>query len=262
MTQVRVENFLAEAAAPHHAAIADAIARNAGLSVGQLEQRALSELDAVVADPAPALLFLCGLPYTRLRDRGAPLEPLAAPVPLGSRYADAPVYFSDLVVRAGCEATCAAELGGALVAINDEESLSGFVLPLAELAQLGLEGAFRRTVRTGSHRRSLELLLSGDADAAAIDSTVLHLERRRQPRIADLRIIESFGPAPSPPVVLANGTQAMYDALAEGFRVLPGTKSGKRIVSRAGFSAYARITDAHYNSVREMDRRVRALRGS
>lgn len=259
--ELRVENFLAEAAAPHHAAIADAIAGSAGLATGHLTQRGLDELDAVVSDPAPALLFLCGLPYTRLRDRGAPLEPLGAPVPLGSRSGGAPVYFSDLVARAGLQATGVAGLEGALVAINDEDSLSGFVLPLAELAKRGLEGAFERTVRTGSHRRSLELLLSGGADAAPIDSTVLYLEGRREPRIADLRVVDSLGPAPSPPVVLAHGTRTLRDGLRAGLLALSSTGHGTEILAGAGFSSYASVKDADYDPVRAMDARVRALLG-
>jgi phosphonate transport system substrate-binding protein len=257
--ELRVENFLAEAAAPHHAAIAEAIARDARIAVGRLRQRRLGELDEVVAAPGPALLFLCGLPYTRLRDAGTPLELLAAPVPVGPRYAGHPVYFSDLVIRPGCEAGGPAELDGALVAINEEESLSGFVLPLAELEKAGLQAVFRRRVRSGSHRRSLRLLLAGRADVAAVDSTVLHLEGKLQPPVADLRVVHSFGPAPSPPVLLVHGTPALRDELTAGLLALEATPSGQHILREAGYGAYASVTDVDYRSVRELDARVSAL---
>jgi ABC-type phosphate/phosphonate transport system substrate-binding protein len=180
-------------------------------------------------------------------------------VPLGRRYAGAPVYFSDLVIRPGYEAESPAELGGALVAFNEEESLSGFVLPLAELEEAGLEGIFRRHVRSGSHRRSLRLLLGGRADAAAIDSTVLHLEGKLQPPVAELRVVHSFGPAPSPPVVLLHGTAALREELTAGLLALDADRGGRHMLREAGYRAYATVTDADYRDVREMDARVSAL---
>ena len=42
--------------------------------------------------------FCCGLLY---RQRERVLEPLAAPVPRGARYGARPVYFADIVARAG-----------------------------------------------------------------------------------------------------------------------------------------------------------------
>lgn len=44
--------------------------------------------------------WICGLPYVRKADQPRPtIELLAAPVMQGARYANRPVYFSDVVVR-------------------------------------------------------------------------------------------------------------------------------------------------------------------
>ena len=102
------------------------------------------------------------------------------------------------MLRRGLVAGSAADLRDPLMAYNGEDSLSGWVLPRAALAPRGLvEPLYARTVRSGSHHRSLELLDAGEADAAAIDSTVLALEVRARPSFGELPVLEQLGPAPA-----------------------------------------------------------------
>ena len=90
------------------------------------------------------------------------------------------------------------------------------MLPYASLIGRGLAAPlYDGAIETGSHRRSLELLASGELDAAAIDSTVLALEARADPAFAALRVLERLGPAPIPPVVLVNGDPALAAALRD-----------------------------------------------
>ena len=77
------------------------VAEQTGVSVEHLRETPLAQLPAVVAGP-PALLFVCGLPYTRMRDAGAPVEPLAAPVPEDE---DGAFYRADLLVAPGAQET-------------------------------------------------------------------------------------------------------------------------------------------------------------
>jgi len=46
---------------------------------------------------AVRVLWLCGLPYVDMAENS--LELLAVPIPVGERYRDRAVYFSDLIVR-------------------------------------------------------------------------------------------------------------------------------------------------------------------
>ncbi len=72
---------------------------------------------------------VCGLQYVLAMDRGeAPgVELLAAPVMAAPRYADQPVYFSDVVVRTDSPAHSLADLRGATWAYNERTSHSGDV---------------------------------------------------------------------------------------------------------------------------------------
>lgn len=255
MTPLRLYSFLGEAARPHYADVGELVARAAGCEPTALEEPGLRRLDEVVAAPGPALLFLCGLPYVRLRDGNAPVEAIAAAVPSGE---PAPRYFADLVVREGLAASSAADLVGLRIGFNGRDSLSGYVLPSWGLIPRGLAlPLYDGAIETGSHRRSLALLAAGEIDAAGIDSTVLALEARDDPAIAALRVLERLGPAPIPPVVLVNGDPALAGALREALVSLDQHVIGRRALTLGLIERYVETSDGAYDAVREMDGAVR-----
>ena len=80
MPALAVHSFLGQAARPHYEAVRRRVAEAAGVTVAPLRETPLADLPGG-RRRATRLLFVCGLPYTRMRDGGAPIEPLAAPVP-------------------------------------------------------------------------------------------------------------------------------------------------------------------------------------
>jgi ABC-type phosphate/phosphonate transport system substrate-binding protein len=116
--------------------------------------------------------FLCSPSYLYLRAQARPSVEL---VPAGfvfrdRRAAGRPVYFSEVVVRSDHSAREFADLAGSVWGYNDECSLSGYFSALQKLSELGCDGSFfGRRVRTGSHLESVEAVLSGAIDGAAID---------------------------------------------------------------------------------------------
>ncbi len=256
MTALRVHSFLGEILRPHFSAVAVLAARAAGYESAPLDEPGLDRLDEVVAAPGPALLFLCGLPYTRVRAAGAPLEAIAGAVPHGE---PGPRYFSAFVVRDGLEAGSAADLVGLRVGLNGRDSLSGYVLPHAELERRGLGDAlYDHAIETGSHRRSLDLLIAGELDAAGIDSTMLPLEARSDPGVAALRVLERLGPAPVPPVVLLNGDPELAGRLQAALVALVADDAGRHALALGLVDRFAEVEDADYDVVRAMDRALRA----
>jgi phosphonate transport system substrate-binding protein len=254
VTTLRVHSFLGEVLRPHFAAVSQLVAEAAGYDVAELDEPGLDGLDRTVAAPGPALLFLCGLPYTRLHDAGAPIEAIAGAVPQGE---PGPCYFSAFVVRDGLEARSAADLVGLRVGLNGRDSLSGYVLPHAELAGRGLGNAlYDHAIETGSHRRSLDLLVAGELDAAGIDSTMLPLEARDDPAVGALRVLERLGPAPVPPVVLLNGGPELARALRAALVGLAEHDAGRRALALGLVERFAEVEDADYDVVRAMDREL------
>ncbi len=153
--------------------------------------------------------FLCSPSYLYLRSRPVPSVDL---VPAGFVFQDErargrPVNFSDLVVRADHPAQEFGDLAGSTWGYNDACSLSGYFAALQKLSEMGTTGAFfGQRICTGSHDASIEAILNGTIDSAAIDSTVLARIGRRHPeQRAQLRTVDSWGPFPVQPIVVRRG---------------------------------------------------------
>src|SRR5437868_11207800 len=120
------------------------------------------------------------------------------------RYANKPVYYSDVIVHRESQFRTFDDLRGATWAYNEPGSHSGYNLVRYHLALKGTAaGYFGRVVESGSHQDSLQLILERAIDATAIDSTVLEMEVARNPSIVDdFRTIAALGPSPAPPWVV------------------------------------------------------------
>jgi phosphonate transport system substrate-binding protein len=201
--------------------------------------------------------FICGLPYTIRVDGAAepPLALLAAPVMAGSRYAGRPVYYSDVVVRRDTPYCTFADLRGASWACNEPGSFSGHLITCYELARRG-EGSryFGSIVYSGSHLRSLAMVLAGEVAATAIDSTVLELACRQQPHLAgQLRVVEVFGPAPIPPAVISTRVApGLRSQLGEKLQQMHQNEDGAAVLAAAGVARFTAVADADYDPIRQI----------
>jgi phosphonate transport system substrate-binding protein len=206
------------------------------------------------------VLWLCGLPYVHKAELAeSSMELLAVPVPLGKRYQGRPVYFSDVVVRRENPARCMDDLRGTVWAYNEPRSHSGFNVVRAYLAdRREWNGFFTRVVEAGAHSRSLELILSGAVDGAAIDSMVLEWFGRRQTELMKrLRVVETIGPSPIPPWVIS---RRMPEELRARVRVallrMHLDRNGRRILQRANFERFIEGRDGDYDPIRRMAARA------
>lgn len=185
--------------------------------------------DDPFADGRADVGFICA---PSVRFLGEEVTVLPSPVPADPRANGRPVYFADVVVRAGSGLCAFDELRGKTWAYNDPNSKSGW---FSMIERAGGPDFFERCIQSGSHLRSIELVAAGDADAAAIDSNVLRLNRRD-----DLRVIESWGPfAIQPAVVRA----AIDDATKQRIASALLTMHEQHAESMASFG-FARFADA------------------
>ena len=247
---ITIVSLLSDNARPTCQRIADYLSAHAGVRATlvtgmpwQAQQQLLDQGKAEVG-------FICGLPYVRKVER---FELLAAPVMRAPRYQGRPVYFSDVIVRHDSPFRSFADLRGATWAYNEPGSFSGCVGPLAHLAALGEKsGYFGRAVESGAHLRSLELIAEGTVDASAIDTTVMELELRRRPELAaQFRVVDTIGPSPIPPVVIARGVapeikRRLRDALLH----MHEDREGQVILSDGMLARFVAVHDADYDDIR------------
>lgn len=202
--------------------------------------------------------WVCGLPYVQEADAPQPaIDLLAAPVMRHRRYRDRPIYYSDVIVRKADRYRQFMDLRGARWAFNEPHSHSGYNVTRFHLAQLGApQGFFKSVVQAGSHQASILMVLDGSADAAAIDSTVLEIEQRSRPEIrAGLRVIDSLGPSPSPPLVIRRGVDpGLRRAILGLLLEIHLDRLAQGVLRRAGIKRFAVVEDRSYDPIRAMAR--------
>lgn len=248
---MRAYAFLGGALFVYQCAVVGELNRRLGLEISVPVERDLAELEAIAA-AEPALLFLCGLPYVRARDAGLPLEPLAAPVSLN--YADsAPGYRSLLLGSPRLAGSTLEQLTVLRLGINSYDSMSGWVLPAGE--GMPLE-RFASTTITGTHRRSMDLLLTGELDASPIDSMLLDGEAIAMPAFAELPVLATYGPSPSPPVVLVGDDLELAQRLRLTLASLHDDQRGQDALALGCMARFEPMHDGDYNWIRECDRRA------
>jgi phosphonate transport system substrate-binding protein len=198
--------------------------------------------------------WTCGSYYVKLMARPEPnIELLAAPVMAAARYGDRPVYFSDVVVRADSPFRRFDDLRGVTWAINEPGSHSGHGAVALYLRQLGLDWSyFGRVVVSGAHRRSLALILTGQVQASALDSTVLEEALHREPELADrIRVIAAIGPHPIPPLLVQKHVPpAQRQALRRLLLSLHHDPSGRDLLAQAHMARFAEVSAADYDPLR------------
>ncbi len=203
--------------------------------------------------------FLCGLLYTKMPVQTRPVELLAAPIVIGKRYAGKPLYYSDVIVRRDSAYTSFDALQGTRWAFNEEASHSGYNVVSYSLLQRGRTfDFFGSTHKTGSHAVSIQAVLNGQADGAAIDSHVLDVEFQQRPELArQLRVIEMLGPSTIPPIVAStridvqtrNRIQEILCTMHEDVEGVKGLHTGL-------IEQFVVVGDEQYDDVRCMYERV------
>ena len=196
---------------------------------------------AALDQAPPGVVWLCGLETVVRQDDGRlPARIVAAPIFPGH---DSPVYDSVIVARGEWAGAGLEDLGGVTLAINQAGSWSGHHALRAHIVHRGLgQRVGGRTIETGSHEASIDALLRGDADVAAIDETVWAARIARDPEAATLRVIERTAPQPAPPFSIVDGLDVGLDAALREALVT---------ASVPGLKGIAPASDADYAIFRE-----------
>jgi phosphonate transport system substrate-binding protein len=257
-SMLKTVSYLAPNWFAYYQAVTDALARSLSVEI-QLQQGVCDPLvDPLLLQDQLDLAFICGLPAMRYHHaHPQQLQVLATPVLTGDRYHDRPIYFSDVIVKATRSAQHFSDLAGQVFCYNDRGSNSGYNLVRWTVLQHGLDQNFWDTqIESGSHQRSLEWVISGQADWAAIDSTVLDQAWRDHPEWCSLiKVVTALGPSPMPPIVVAThlGTthiQSLQHALLQPDHLLQSA------MAIAGVQRYVLQTWQDYGILAEQYRLV------
>jgi phosphonate transport system substrate-binding protein len=202
--------------------------------------------------------FMCAPSFFWLRELQPPPAELLGVLPVfdDERNQGKPVYFCDVVVRHGSFIQTFSDLRGSSWAYNDAGSLSGYYSLLDKLVASDLDESFFDNVFcSGSHLNSIEAILRGGADAAAIDSNVLRSRLRERPDLQQrLRVIESWGPYPIQPVVVRSALDpALKVRLRTAFLATEDDQRTQHVLEQFGLTRFVAVDQEDYTLAAHQD---------
>ncbi len=196
--------------------------------------------------------WICDYPYLELKDA---VKLMVVPL-----YKGRPAYRSYLIVNANDGTSRGyADLRGKIFAYADPYSNTGFLAPRYEIQMQGddPENYFRKTFFTWSHRKVIEAVAAGLANAGAVDSYVWDSLERVEPELTGkTRIIWRSPEHGFPPLVAhtANVQDASFKELQGILLKMSSEPEGREILNTLGLDGFSIQKPELYDSVAEMMR--------
>ena len=240
MAGLTLVTYLGDNTTATAAAIATALAGHLGTPVAFDPDASSAARREAIASGAADIVWMCGLATVEGLNAGRlAVDIAAAPVFPGH---DGATYRSVIIARGDFGATTLADLAGARLAINERSSWSGYHALRAHLAETGRLGPFFGSVaETGGHAASIEAVLGGAADTAAIDDTIWAYRVGLDPRLSALTVVDRTRAWPAPPFSVSRALDpATRAALAAALPTLRPT----------GLDAIRPATSADYDPIR------------
>src|SRR5581483_7698029 len=195
--------------ATHWRALLEWVVARAGVPIEVIDYPPPQPLPALWQRTDAACVQMCGYPL--LGAMPQPI-PIAAVVPSPARYAHAPVYWTDLVVRTDGPCATPTDVLGWRMAYTSEQSQSGYQAVRRFFADYAAGAGTSRLFEAVigplvTPMKVVHAVIAGEVDVGPLDSYAHDLLRRHVPELAgQLRIIATTRPTPMPAFVAARGT--------------------------------------------------------
>ncbi|KAF9822656.1 hypothetical protein SFRURICE_012435 [Spodoptera frugiperda] len=202
------------------------------------------------------LAFMTASSYMKLREnRNVNIEllPVTPVFAHQMNVENKPGYFSDIIIHRDKKAhnvNTLLDLRGCTFAYSDEESLSGSKIVLKTLKEKGENASFFGSLlRSGSHLSSAQMVLSKQAEWAAVDSTTLLFSKKfMYDGGKDIITLETLGRLPPYPIVVnAKLSDETKKAITNVLLRLPQTQQWKNKFAKFGIIKFEVNSDVAYN---------------
>lgn len=193
--------------------------------------------------------WLCGYPLILYENR---LSVVAVP-----RYQGAALYRSHLIVPSTDTSTKQVlDLKGRVFAYSDPFSNSGYLVPRAEIVLGGQLPStfFKRSFFTFSHRKVIDAVRAGLADAGAVDGYIWDTITAQYPdSVVGLRVAWRSGFHGFPPVVARrNWAPDQARQLGDALLAMQSSLEGRSILERLNIENFEDAQPRQYDSIRAL----------
>lgn len=169
-------------------------------------------------------------------------------------------YSAQILVKKGSDIKTIKDLKGKKIAVQDVSSTSGYIFPIAELKEKGVDLEKDATLTTvKGHDQGVMAVLNGDADAAFTFEDARNIVKGDVPDIMT-KVLPMYKTKPIP-----NDTISVRSDMSKKFRTklqnafikIAKTKSGHKIVSEIyRHEGYVKSKDSNFDIVREYSKEI------
>ncbi|MFQ5808766.1 MAG: phosphate/phosphite/phosphonate ABC transporter substrate-binding protein [Armatimonadota bacterium] len=219
-----------------------------GREPAMLQRRSYAEINDLVRHGWCDVAFVCTYAFVR-GEREFGMEALVVPVVGGET-----TYHSFIIVPSSSEARSLLDLKGKRFASSDLLSNSGWLFPVTWLDSNGQDPKrfFSKHLITGSHDVSVEAVMTGYADGAAVDSVVYeHMAAADESVKANTKVIMKSPRFGMPPVVVHPRIEPeLKSQLLEALLRMHTDPKGQQALSPLHIDRFVQPDDAMYDGVR------------
>lgn len=194
--------------------------------------------------------WICGYPYVQKR-KPESLKLLTVPV-----YRGEPRYHSYIIVHHNSPYKRFSDLKEKIFAFSDPDSNSGFLYPLALMAEKGEkpETFFRQTFFTFNHAETVQAVSEQVADGGAVDSYIWEYLAVFRPDITKkTRIIKTSPGFGFPPIVFRLGVNTNTVKLMKNtLENMDEDLTGKTLLAQLKLDGFSHYPDSLFNEIRTM----------
>lgn len=218
-----------------------------------VQRASYREVMALIRSGKLDFAWVCGYPYVR---NAQYVSLLAVPV-----YKGKALYRSYLIVPAtDLQTKSIADLRDKVFAFSDPDSNSGYLVPVYDLHTIELQVGtfFGKTFFTWSHRKVVEAVAAGVAQAGAVDGYVWDMLARQHPELtAQTRVVQESAEFGFPPFVAGKAVApADVAAMRNVLMMMPQDAEGELLLRKLGLDGFVEGTQPMYGSITKMMRAV------
>ncbi len=164
-------------------------------------------------------------------------------------------FKGEVLVRADSDMTSLADLKGKTIATLSANSASGYIYPVAEMKDLGIDPTSDCTIVTVNDIPSeITAVLEGQADAAFVFEGARYVfasKFENNDLFADLKVLYlTNGDIPNDAIaVLPSMDSVLQEKVKEVFLNMPNDEEGKEAMAMWGHTAYTEADEAAYDTI-------------
>ncbi|BGE81545.1 phosphate/phosphite/phosphonate ABC transporter substrate-binding protein [Staphylococcus petrasii] len=168
-------------------------------------------------------------------------------------------YRSQIVVNKNSNIHSLKDLKGKKIGLQDSQSTSGYIYPLASLKQQGIKRNDVKTTQIKGHDQALIALLNKDVDAVATYQDARADLKKDYPNIYnDTKVIYHTKKIPNDTIsVRSDMSDKWKDKISTAFINISKTSKGKKVINDIyGHQGYEKAKDSDFDTVREYRKMV------